>query len=639
MSRYLMHIVIFLMVFTGISAATSEVRAQAESETCHQVDLDNLKVFEDSNSDWVVEDISNSWSLHFRTTAIANRFVEILRAHSVRVYCERFGYRNRTLMEYILTAELKAPTGKASGEKCTEFDAATLKVEWSDEAHQFILTDGKTAVISDWPTTKEDLADVLSIIKKYNFTTRCRENYGPSHNDIQYWKGTRTVFTPFESARGRARNAGGLTDLKALPPTYPLVCRGAADAMLRATDAASSTNPEDAAQGNQPEQTFTLKFRKAAVPAPSGLAEGECSWIDRALNAAEPDQLVQRVREGAEHDPEYKWFTELRDPEVYWTFDVYNDGRGRMIATKARPSTALKPKPEGMSEWTSMGGPVGSAPAGPAAVRGKDRSVLIFIKGKDGALWTRTSKDGKWISEWLSLGGEITSAPAAASWDLAETVVVVARRSDNAIWSKRLYKGTWGDWISLGGSSNYGPAISARGVDRYEVFAVGTDGAMSQQSFNGSAPSAWRLIGKANDSRGEETIDFTFAPVAVSNSSKIVDVFAVGSDQQLHWNTWSESSGIFVFQWARLGSVLTSAPGATMSSDGEPIVVVRGTDYGVEKIMPRMGMRKSEIFNWVSLGGKLFSQPAVVADATGYIQVFVIGADGGLWWRRFPERE
>lgn len=636
MRPHLIRIVAVLSLIVG-SAATANVAAQVW-EDCHAVDTANLKVYDDGPVLWKVRDITNDWTQSFKVQAGARRLADILRAYDVKTLCQRTEHGSR-IMQYMLRADMKVLTGTAlGGEKCIDFVTDAVRVEWSDEYKQFVLTDGKTDIITDWPKEKGNLSDVLSIIKKYRLSTRCRESYGPwgGNEDIEYWKGKPTVFTPLESARGRSRNPGGLADLKVVPPTYPLVCRGAADAALRTTDATVSANPEDATPDRKPERTFALKFRKAAGRASDGLAAGECSWMDRALNAAEPDQLVQQVSEGADSDPQHKWFTELRDPENYWTFDVYNDGKGRMIVTKARASAAVKPKPEGMAEWASLGGPVGSAPAGPAVVGGKDRSVMVFIKGTNGELWTRTFKTNKWITEWTSLGGALASAPAAATWD-SQTIVVVARSTDNAIWSRRLYKGSWEAWTSLGGSSNYGPTITARGASRYEVFVVGNDNDIMQQSFNGSTASTWVSRGKVI--RPSDEMGFVFAPVAISLGSRAIDVFAVGIDYQLYWKNWSETTGAWGFNWELLGGELRSAPAATMSDEGEAIIVARGIDSDVQKIIPKRSMMRTSLFNWMSLGGKLISQPAVISDSAGHLLVFGVGADNGLWWRSFPQKE
>ncbi len=117
------------------------------------------------------------------------------------------------------------------------------------------------------------------------------------------------------------------------PETYPLVCRGSSGATI----------------WFKPERRLVLKFKRGTAPAGSGLAPGECSWIDRGMYEAEPDVLVQQVREGGGDDPQYKWTTDLNEPNSYWTFDVYNDRAGQMIVTASRkgggPDSGLQATP------------------------------------------------------------------------------------------------------------------------------------------------------------------------------------------------------------------------------------------------------------------------------------------------------
>jgi|GEM_PF-5274686 len=63
-------------------------------------------------------------------------------------------------------------------------------------------------------------------------------------------------------------------------PSYPLVCRGGGIisstlTVTRATD------------------TGRFQFKKGARSAESGLAPGECSWLDRGMRDGEPDALFQ----------------------------------------------------------------------------------------------------------------------------------------------------------------------------------------------------------------------------------------------------------------------------------------------------------------------------------------------------------
>lgn len=118
------------------------------------------------------------------------------------------------------------------------------------------------------------------------------------------------------------------------PQSFPLVCRG--------SDKSAEGYGIDILGD---EQAFTLKFRKAANRADSGLPNGHCSWVDRAVSADEPNIVFHSVKGRntdkypvVYNDPDFGWLKVLvNEPQdQYWTFWVYNDGKGRLVVTSSR---------------------------------------------------------------------------------------------------------------------------------------------------------------------------------------------------------------------------------------------------------------------------------------------------------------
>src|SRR5207302_3530018 len=111
---------------------------------------------------------------------------------------------------------------------------------------------------------------------------------------------------------------------------YPLVCRGGGSLVI----------------GIAPgERNIGFTFVRGTKPAGEGLAPGECSWKDRGMYPNEPDRVSQHVEAGFESlnaggnlAPENRWYEELHSSDKYWTFMVYSDGRGQLIAMSARPN-------------------------------------------------------------------------------------------------------------------------------------------------------------------------------------------------------------------------------------------------------------------------------------------------------------
>jgi hypothetical protein len=144
-----------------------------------------------------------------------------------------------------------------------------------------------------------------------------------------------------------------------LPESYPLVCRGGP--LLPIYIAPGVTN-------------IGFKFTHSTKPASEGLLPGQCSWVDRGMYDAEPDRVSQHVEVGeavggapiwpetlkVHLNPENRWYEELHSTEKRWTFMVYNDGLGQLIATSARPNVIeedttttviFKPVPDGTKTW------------------------------------------------------------------------------------------------------------------------------------------------------------------------------------------------------------------------------------------------------------------------------------------------
>ncbi|HEY0172621.1 MAG TPA: hypothetical protein VGB98_16480 [Pyrinomonadaceae bacterium] len=95
------------------------------------------------------------------------------------------------------------------------------------------------------------------------------------------------------------------------PESYALVCRRGKGALFG-------------------KDGVSFKFTKGATKAGADLAEGECAWPDRKMGDGEPDVLLAPFTNDFGH-------TSAHRDEQYWTFKVYNDGRGRMVVTGAEP--------------------------------------------------------------------------------------------------------------------------------------------------------------------------------------------------------------------------------------------------------------------------------------------------------------
>ena len=87
--------------------------------------------------------------------------------------------------------------------------------------------------------------------------------------------------------------------------------------------------------------------------------------------------------------------------------------------------------------------------------------MRLFVRGRDGALWTRSWNGSAW-SGWSSLGGQLTSGPAAMARP-GGIYDVFVRGTDNAIHHRAFTPaGGWSNWASLGGTFISGPGATFR---------------------------------------------------------------------------------------------------------------------------------------------------------------------------------
>lgn len=104
------------------------------------------------------------------------------------------------------------------------------------------------------------------------------------------------------------------------PRSYPLLCRGTRSLNVWV----------------RPVRIALLMFERSSGPASAGLAPGQCAWMDRAVRPDEPARLAHHVPEGADGEAPYQWPEALYDPDRYWLFEVYNNGRGDLVVTASR---------------------------------------------------------------------------------------------------------------------------------------------------------------------------------------------------------------------------------------------------------------------------------------------------------------
>jgi hypothetical protein len=119
-----------------------------------------------------------------------------------------------------------------------------------------------------------------------------------------------------------------------------------------------------------------------------------------------------------------------------------------------------------------------------------------------------------------------------------------------------------------------------------------------------------------------------FQPRAAGSRGGTLSVFDNGADtpQSAALDGTGVNPG-----WRSLGGLIYSGPQASTSSPNRTDVFVRGADNGLW----HRWFNGSSWSNWEALGGVMNSDPAAVASANGRIDVFTRGTDDHLWQMTF----
>ncbi|MBN1630072.1 MAG: S-layer homology domain-containing protein [Thermoleophilia bacterium] len=301
-------------------------------------------------------------------------------------------------------------------------------------------------------------------------------------------------------------------------------------------------------------------------------------------------------------------------------------GTSTVTTSTTAPPTTSTTMPTVFAAFENLGGGLTSAPA--ACSRGHGL-IDVFAGGANGTVLHR-AWNGSW-SEWEDLGGDMKpgSDPAAVSWG-GDRLDVFIRGNDDALWHTWRDSSGWSPWESLGGILASSPAAAYRdegpGRKWVDVFAVGPDLTIWQREFDGTSWSGW-----TSDVARAPALGAGFAPAAATWGGTRIDLVVCAADQGLR-RSYLPPGGSWM-GWNDLGGTATSrASVCTWGSwaEGRLDVFMRGADGGLwhRSVVSSLWTR------WENMGvGGIASAPAAVAWGSKRIDVFVRGTDDSLLHR------
>src|SRR5579871_3437183 len=120
----------------------------------------------------------------------------------------------------------------------------------------------------------------------------------------------------------------------------------------------------------------------------------------------------------------------------------------------------------------------------------------MFHKAWDGREWLPSP------TEWEALGGVFNSPPAVASWGVNRLDIFGLGTNNEMFhkaWDGREWLHSPRGWEALGGVFDSPPAVASWGVNRLDIFGLGTNDEMFHKAWDGRewlpSPTEWEALG------------------------------------------------------------------------------------------------------------------------------------------------
>ena len=188
---------------------------------------------------------------------------------------------------------------------------------------------------------------------------------------------------------------------------------------------------------------------------------------------------------------------------------------------------------------------------------------------------------------------------------------------------------TWSPaWTSLGGGikADTSPAVARNSDGRLQVFIVGTNNQLQYLAQTAAGSSTWSPTWTSLGGGLRANTN----PIGIANSDGRLQVFVVGTNNQLLYKTQSSpNSNTWSPAWTSLGGGIKAdtSPAVARNSDGRLQVFVVGTNNALFYKTQSSPNSNTWSSAWTSLGGGLRdnSDPAVVPNADSRLDAFVAG--------------
>jgi hypothetical protein len=165
--------------------------------------------------------------------------------------------------------------------------------------------------------------------------------------------------------------------------------------------------------------------------------------------------------------------------------------------------------------------------------------------------------------------------------------------------------------------------IVSWGANRLDIFGLGTDNQMYHKAWDGSwypSQTGWEGLGGK----------FNSPPTVVSWGPNRLDIFALGTDDQMYHKAWNGSWYPSQTGWEALGGKFNSPPAVVSWGPNRLDIFALGTDDQMYHKAWNGNWSPSQT-GWEALGGTFNSPPAVASWGPNRLDIFGLGTDNQMY--------
>jgi len=292
----------------------------------------------------------------------------------------------------------------------------------------------------------------------------------------------------------------------------------------------------------------------------------------------------------------------------------------------------------------------GGSPSSPGLCPSGPGRVELVVEGYDENIYHKSFINGSWSPTWDKVPTGATDLQPACGV-LGTTMHLVVRGTDTNLWANSLdlNTGIWSPWVGLSGSSPSAPALAASPlINSLDLVVRGEDNAIYHTWFaSGSWSMIWDQAAPPFNTCGA-TRTFTTPAIVGGNAAgtSIIQVAILGADNAVYSVVLSAGRSwggpLYCGGWgSSIGNFAHNSPTLAIDTLGQPnsagtvyALYAGGFDGGIHLKSRNFDLTSSWGGDFAT-GGNTGNRPAGAMVVPGTIGAVVSGGSKDLWYNTF----